>query len=180
MVFLAVGGNTPGTHGPVSATFGRIEDLLARHGIRVLRASRLYRSAPIGPGLQPAYLNAVLEIDSPYPPHVLLGHLKAIERQAGRRSGRAWGPRPLDLDVIDFKRRVIGWPGSSGRSEGRLVLPHPQAHRRAFVLAPLSDIDPHWRHPGLGLSAKALLKRLKARPGDLVPVVDFERGPWQR
>jgi 2-amino-4-hydroxy-6-hydroxymethyldihydropteridine diphosphokinase len=82
-----------------------------------------------------------------------------LERKAGRRAGRPQGPRPLDIDILDYGGRRLGWPGR-GRRRARLVLPHPEAHRRAFVLVPLAQVAPHWRHPVLGASARALLDRL--------------------
>jgi 2-amino-4-hydroxy-6-hydroxymethyldihydropteridine diphosphokinase len=89
----------------------------------------------------------------------MLRLLKRIERRAGRRLGRRWGPRPLDIDILDYRGTRIGWPPRR-REPGRLILPHPEMHRRVFVLVPLLEIAPHWRHPILGLGARALLSHL--------------------
>jgi 2-amino-4-hydroxy-6-hydroxymethyldihydropteridine diphosphokinase len=95
-------------------------------------------------------------------PAALLRTLKRIERRAGRRLGRHWGPRQLDIDVLDFGGRQIGNPHGH-RRRGQLQLPHPEMHRRAFVLLPLREVAPSWRHPRLGLTVSALLARLPPR-----------------
>jgi 2-amino-4-hydroxy-6-hydroxymethyldihydropteridine diphosphokinase len=84
--------------------------------------------------------------------------LKQIERRAGRRGGRPWGPRTLDIDIVDYAGLVTHWRkgrGAFGRPRP-LVLPHPLAHERPFVLKPLLDIAPDWRHPALKRSAREL------------------------
>src|SRR5262249_54506970 len=95
----------------------------------------------------------------------LLRLLKQIEAQAGRRGGRPWGARTLDLDIIDYKGMTLNWSGSpKGMPRARarpLVLPHPQLQQRPFVLRPLLDVVPNWRHPSLKLSAGELWRRVK-------------------
>jgi len=106
---------------------------------------------------------ALLATSLPAP--ALLRLLKQIEARAGRRGGRPWGPRTLDLDIIDYKGMALNWSGSCKtmpRARVRpLVLPHPQLELRPFVLRPLLDIAPNWRHPVLKLSAEALWRRVK-------------------
>lgn len=112
-------------------------------GLRLLRASRIYETAPVGAPVaagppQGDYLNAVVELQSALPPRLLLLRLQQIERAAGRR--RTWrnAPRTLDLDLL-----FHGAP----RRHPDLVLPHPRLHLRGFVLAPLAEIVPALRHP---------------------------------
>jgi 2-amino-4-hydroxy-6-hydroxymethyldihydropteridine diphosphokinase len=159
-VILGLGANRPGRWGGPEATLTRAGLELARLGLAPLCRSRLYVTAPVGVPGQPDFVNAVVVIQARLSPAALLRTLKHLERQAGRRYGRPWGPRPLDIDIIDYAGRRLGWPPARGR-RGRLILPHPHAHRRAFVLKPLSDIAPHWRHPVIGASARALLAQLK-------------------
>jgi 2-amino-4-hydroxy-6-hydroxymethyldihydropteridine diphosphokinase len=135
---------------------------LSQAGVRIVRASQLYSTAPVGPGRQSRYLNAVVVAATPLPPAALLRALKRIERRAGRRRGRRWGPRPLDIDILQYGAKRIGWP-PRWREPGGLILPHPEMHRRAFVLVPLLEVAPRWRHPVLGLQARALLRRLALR-----------------
>jgi 2-amino-4-hydroxy-6-hydroxymethyldihydropteridine diphosphokinase len=92
-------------------------------------------------------------------PASLLRLLKRIERQAGRRPTPPLQPRPLDVDILDFGGRRLNWP-SRRRERGRLVLPHPLLHKRAFVLVPLLQVAPRWSHPVLGVRARTLLARL--------------------
>jgi 2-amino-4-hydroxy-6-hydroxymethyldihydropteridine diphosphokinase len=126
--------------------------------IDVLAVSPLYETAPVGNAKQPAYVNAVASLATNLPPEALLRVLKAIERRAGRRGGRPWGPRTLDIDIVDYAGLVRNWRGRNGgfaRAGARpLVLPHPLAHERPFVLRPLLDIAPYWRHPALKRSAR--------------------------
>ncbi len=117
----------------------------------LLVASRLHTSRPIGPGTRD-YANAVVMIESKHKPDALLKKLKKMERAAGRRPGRRWGDRPLDLDIV-------AWSGGIWASPG-LTIPHPAFRKRRFVLAPLCEIAPDWRDPLTYLTARQLLARL--------------------
>lgn len=162
---LALGANISGIWGPPLATLRRTIAQLPTVGIQPLRVSALYETAPLGGGRQPRFLNAVIIARASHSPARLLALLKHMELCAGRRSRQRFGARPLDLDIIDFGGRVIGWP--PGRRRSLLVLPHPEAHRRAFVLVPLLDVLPAWYHPALKISVSRLLRRLARRPGDV-------------
>jgi 2-amino-4-hydroxy-6-hydroxymethyldihydropteridine diphosphokinase len=110
---------------------------------RLLRRSRLYRSAPWGRLDQPEFVNAVALIETTLPPRALLEELLAIERRAGReRDATRWGPRVLDLDILVYADQILDEPG--------LHLPHPHLYQRAFALAPLTEIAPTLLVPGLG------------------------------
>lgn len=133
--------------------------LRAAPGIALLRASRVWDTAPLGPP-QPRYLNAVLELEVTLPPDRLLSELQAIEREAGRvRSGPRWAARTLDLDLLLYGGQVIRTP--------RLAVPHPELTARRFVLAPLAELCPERTVPGTGKTVAELLAL--APPGDLVP-----------
>jgi 2-amino-4-hydroxy-6-hydroxymethyldihydropteridine diphosphokinase len=119
---------------------------------RLMRHSRLYRSAPWGHADQPEFINAVAQVDTSLAPHDLLDALLAIERNAGRqRDATRWGPRVLDLDILAYGDVAIDEPG--------LHLPHPHLHERAFVLMPLCELAPELQIPGRG-RADELLARL--------------------
>jgi len=123
-------------------------------GVFVL--SRVIASRPVGPGKR-SYANAVVLIESDLSPPEMLSHLKGIERAHGRRAGRRWGDRPLDLDII-------GWSGGIWASR-TLTIPHPAFRQRRFVLGPLVEIAPGWRDPVTHLTARQLLARLdRKRP----------------
>jgi 2-amino-4-hydroxy-6-hydroxymethyldihydropteridine diphosphokinase len=173
MLLLALGANMRGAWGGPAETLARARRELAAAGVRTLRASRLYATPPLGPGRQARYLNAVLKMEASLAPGALLRLVKGLERRAGRRFGRRWGPRCLDIDVLDFGGRRLGWPVRR-RERGRLILPHPEMHRRAFVLVPLLEVDRHWRHPVFGVRGRALLGWLAAAaPRNLRQILDF-------
>lgn len=132
-----------------------VDALDALAGTRLQRHSSLYRSPPLqGPGVppQPHYLNAVAELETGLQGLELLDGLLEIEARHGRRRGVKWGPRTLDLDVLLYGDGEIDHP--------RLRVPHPELHRRPFVLYPLAELDEGLTVPGLG------------RLGDLLPPVD--------
>jgi 2-amino-4-hydroxy-6-hydroxymethyldihydropteridine diphosphokinase len=125
-------------------------------GMRLIGLSRWFGSAPVPPSGQPPYVNAVaaLRIDPNVgiDPAWLLSRLMSIEEACGRRRGAPNAARTLDLDIIAIGDQVRDAPDP--------VLPHPRAHLRAFVLAPLADVVPDWVHPVLGRTAAVLLADL--------------------
>jgi 2-amino-4-hydroxy-6-hydroxymethyldihydropteridine diphosphokinase len=114
----------------------------------VLAISPVYETAPVGGPAQPDYLNAVLIIGTGLPSWDLLEAVRRIEADFGRVRAERFGPRTLDVDIIDYAGQVSGDPA--------LTLPHPRAHERAFVLAPWHDIDPGAELPGRGAVAGLL------------------------
>ncbi|HZR70082.1 MAG TPA: 2-amino-4-hydroxy-6-hydroxymethyldihydropteridine diphosphokinase [Burkholderiales bacterium] len=121
-------------------------------GTRLMRASSLWRTAPVGYAAQPDFVNAVAEVETAQAPRALLEALLAIEKRFGRERSFANAPRTLDLDLLLYGDRVL--------SEQGLELPHPRMHERAFVLAPLVEIAPEVEIPGKG-RAHALLARCR-------------------
>ena len=112
--------------------------------------SHLYRTAPVGYADQPPFVNACARVDTRLAPRALLAGLLDIERRHGRVRDLPNGPRTLDLDIVLYGGATIDEPG--------LAVPHPRAHERAFVLAPLLDVWPEAAIPGHG-GARALLER---------------------
>jgi 2-amino-4-hydroxy-6-hydroxymethyldihydropteridine diphosphokinase len=116
---------------------------------RLLRQSGIYRSAPWGVAEQPDFLNAVAEIETRLSARELLGSLLDIEKQAGRmRNGPRWGPRSIDLDLLDYAGQHI--------DEDGLVVPHPRMAERAFVLLPLAELASSLEIPGIGRVSRLL------------------------
>lgn len=153
MIIVALGSNQNGPWGNPDQTLRRALAELGRDGIKLIRASRLMKSTPYGKTNQPAFVNAVARIATHLPPEALMRRLHAIERAAGRRRAQRWGPRTLDLDLIDYH-------GLVRRRPSRLVLPHPGVADRIFVLKPLAEMEPSWLHPVLRKTAAALLRKL--------------------
>ncbi len=122
-------------------------------GIRLARVSSLYRSAPWGLTDQPDYLNAVALLETTLSADALLARLRAEEERAGRVRERRWGPRTLDLDLL--------WYGNELRDDPTLALPHPRLAERTFVLEPLAEIRPSWRHPRTGRTPAEMLEILR-------------------
>ncbi|MGD9537897.1 MAG: 2-amino-4-hydroxy-6-hydroxymethyldihydropteridine diphosphokinase [Alphaproteobacteria bacterium] len=159
MIFVALGANLPSAaHGPPAAGLRAALAAMPAHGIVVSRVSRFYRSAPVPASDQPWYVNAVAEVESGLPPQALLRALLDIEAAFGRvRLGRN-DARVLDLDLLDYHGKVGHWPASGGLPA--LDLPHPRLVERAFVLLPLADLAPAWRHPASGEGLEALIAAL--------------------
>jgi len=167
-VLVALGANCPGPWGTPAQTIAHALGKIERANVAVRAVSPLYETRAVGNARQPVYVNAVALLDTTLSPETLLRVLKQIERDAGRRGGRPWGPRTLDIDVVDYKGLVRHWRDGRGdfaRAGTRpLVLPHPLAHERPFVLRPLKDIAPGWRHPVLRRSARELWSLVARKP----------------
>jgi 2-amino-4-hydroxy-6-hydroxymethyldihydropteridine diphosphokinase len=129
-----------------------VERLDRTPGVQVLRRSRRYDTAPAGGEARERFLNAVVEVAAAVGPAELLRICKAIERDLGRLPGARWADRPIDLDVVLWGEEIVEQPD--------LVVPHPELHRRRFVLAPLCDLVPEARHPRLGRTMAELLTAL--------------------
>ena len=149
MILIGLGANLPSSRfGPPRKTLEAALDELESQGVHVVMRSRWYSSAPVPATDQPRYLNAVAAVETELAPEALLDLLHTIERDFGRRRSVANTAREIDLDLLAY--------GDVIRAHLPPILPHPRLAERAFVLRPLCDIDPAWRHPQLGLSAMAL------------------------
>ena len=177
MIFLGLGGNMPSQRfGSPRATLEAALIALAQHGVPVRRRSRWYRSRPLPDNGQPWYVNGVAEIETSLPPETLLARLLEIERQFGRERRERWAPRVIDLDLLAY-HDLNTWGSETG---GTPVVPHPRLHERAFVLVPLAELVPGWRHPVLHCTVEEMLAALP--PGQFVAAVepsgtDQSRGP---
>lgn len=149
MIYVALGANVPSPAGPPQDTLRRALEAMPQHGIAVVAVSPFYRSPAWPNPADPAYVNAVAEVKTRLLPGELLRALLAIEKSFGRVRKRANEPRTLDLDLIDY--------GGLVSDAEQLMLPHPRMHERAFVLRPLADIAPGWRHPDTGEGVLTLL-----------------------
>lgn len=157
MVLIGLGANLPSLAGSPAESLEAALRILDRGPARIAARSRLYRSVAVSPIPQPDYVNAVARLETELGPSALLARLMEIEAEFGRKRRLRDEPRTLDLDILDYHGTVTipkpeGAPGAGG-----LQLPHPRLATRAFVLLPLLEVAPDWRHPVTGESANALL-----------------------
>ncbi|MDX9860327.1 MAG: 2-amino-4-hydroxy-6-hydroxymethyldihydropteridine diphosphokinase [Rhodospirillales bacterium] len=155
MILIGIGSNISGPQGasPRQNCHNALK-LVEDSGVAIVRRSRWYRSAPVPASDQPWFINGVVAVEAAgLEPEPLLELFHQIELEFGRRRGQPNAPRPLDLDILDFEGRISG-PGAA------VVLPHPRMHQRAFVLVPLSEIAPEWRHPVIGDTVFELIAAL--------------------
>lgn len=122
--------------------------------LRIVAATRAVATPPLGPGTR-RFANAAALIETPLTPPALLAHCKALERRLGRRPGRRWGDRPIDLDLLL-------WSGGPWRTRA-LHLPHPGLTQRPFALLPAASLAPHWRVPGAARTLRQCAARLTRR-----------------
>ena len=148
VVIVALGSNLKDGYPSCSALLDAALGRFPAVGITVVRRSSGWRSAAWPDPALPDYLNAVALVETRLAPRALLAALIGLEAAFGRRRGRPNGPRTLDLDLIAFGRLVVSEPG--------LTVPHPRARDRRFVMGPLAEIAPAWRHPVDGRTAADL------------------------
>lgn len=154
-ILIAIGSNLPSPEfGPPRATCEAALAALARRGLRVVRRSRWFESAPVPASDQPWFVNGVALVETSLSPADLLALLHETERRFGRERREVNAARILDLDLIAY--------GDLVQTDSPPLLPHPRLHERAFVLLPLADVAPEWRHPADGRTVSAMIRALPA------------------
>ena len=149
LVYIGLGSNLSGSNlNPSQHLEGALKSINNNPDIYNLSKSSFYRTKPIGPQDQPDYVNAVATFETTLSPIALLDYLQQIESSHGRVRTERWGARTLDLDILFY--------GDLSINSDRLTLPHPRLGERAFVLAPLIEINPSFRFEN-GISAAELL-----------------------
>lgn len=151
MIYIALGSNLESPAGPPRATLAAALARLAGEGVRPAAVSPFYLTPAWPDPADPPFVNAAARLETALAPHELLGVLQSVERAFGRRPGPRNTPRPLDLDLLDYGGRVEAGPPA---------LPHPRLAARGFVLFPLRDVAPEWRHPATGARIGALIAAL--------------------
>ena len=159
MILIGIGSNlaAPPAKTPRETAENALPALTAPH-LQPIECSSWYESAPIPASDQPWFVNAVALIATELEPEKLLELMLGVEARFGRVRGEHNAARTLDLDLLDYDGLIIDTP--------RLILPHPRLHERRFVLEPLCEIAPGWRHPVLGTGARELLAAVP--PGQMV------------
>lgn len=153
MILIALGANLPSAHGGPAQTLHAALRQLARNGVGVIGVSRFFVTPAWPDPADPPFVNAVARVETAQSPEALMAQLSATETDFGRTRAARNAPRSLDLDLIDYNGLIIA---------GDLLLPHPRAAERGFVLVPLADIVPGWIHPVSGLHVRDLIDVLPA------------------
>lgn len=141
MIIIGLGANLPSCHGAPEQTLQKAIDAMRHKGLNVVSASSVWRSAPVPISDQPWYCNAVCVVDTPLDVHSIWEILSQIEQEFGRVRTEKNAARVLDLDLLIHHDTVM--------HGDTLTLPHPRLHERAFVLHPLHEVWPNWRHPSM-------------------------------
>lgn len=149
MIFIGLGSN----EGEPANNILQSLAILAEKGVSVVRCSSLYRTEPWGIREQNAFVNAVAEVGFPGSASELLTILLSVEQEMGRVRRFKWGPRLIDLDILEFNGEVI--------DQDRLKVPHPFYPERDFVLVPLAELEPEWQPTGSDLLIRDLIAALE-------------------
>jgi 2-amino-4-hydroxy-6-hydroxymethyldihydropteridine diphosphokinase len=149
MIFLGFGSNM----GDREAHMARALGELALAGLGIKRCATLIETPAWGIEDQAAFLNTVVEVDFGGTARELLHTVLEVERKMGRIREQKWGPRLIDIDIVEFNRQIIDEPG--------LQVPHPWYTERAFVLEPLAELEPYWVPTGMSKTVSSLLRELQ-------------------
>ena len=180
IALVALGSNATSTYGSANKTILAAIEIIARDFGVIRDVSRLYSTPCFPAGAGPDYVNAALALETHDLPALILQKFHRIERQFGRERTERWGDRTLDIDLLSWGAEVLPnnetyekWRAMPAdiqrmRAPEELVLPHPRMQDRAFVLVPLAEIAPDWRHPVLDRTMRELADALK--PADVADI----------
>lgn len=154
LILIGLGANLPSAFGEPSDTLKAALERLCDEGVKLVRRSQFWHSRPVPVSDQPWFVNAVAAVETSLSPQALLVLLHQIEAEFGRVRSVVNAPRLIDLDLLAYGRLIS--------AESPPLLPHPRMDQRAFVLLPLAEIAPDWRHPASGLDLPTLIARLPA------------------
>ncbi|MDE1986342.1 MAG: 2-amino-4-hydroxy-6-hydroxymethyldihydropteridine diphosphokinase [Alphaproteobacteria bacterium] len=154
MVLIALGANLASSVGAPAETIAEAIAELSKRGMKIAAKSRFFATPAWPDPSDPPFVNAVIRVETSLSSAAVMNLLHEIESAYGRTRSVKNAPRTLDLDLIDFDGRI---------EDGPPMLPHPRVAERAFVLIPLADVAPHWRHPVSGKMIEQLIAALPDR-----------------
>jgi 2-amino-4-hydroxy-6-hydroxymethyldihydropteridine diphosphokinase len=163
-LFLGLGSNLGDRWANLQRAVRALADLMVIEAI-----SPVYKTAPWGLKTQPEFLNLCLSTSTVLKPLPLLTEIKKIENRLGRKPSVRWGPRLLDIDILFYDDLIL--------ADEQLTIPHPQLAERAFVLAPLADLAPHFQHPQSSLTVEQMLAKVDQTAVYKLPKALFEEEP---
>ena len=166
MILIALGSNVPSAAGTPAETLRAALAALGAKGIEPVKVSQFYESEAWPVPSDPRFVNAVAQVETQLSAAALLERLQETERFFGRVRDIRNAPRTLDLDILDYHGRIEAGPPE---------LPHPRMQSRGFVLVPLAEIAPEWRHPVSGLAAAELIGKLPDRGRRVIPLQSKRR-----
>ncbi len=158
-ILVGLGGNLSSSVGSPATTLQAACDILGDSGLTNIEISSLYQSTPIPASDQPDFINCALKAETRLSPDALLHLFQATEKKLGRHAGDRWSARTCDIDLLAYGDSLLpnreSWCDVAYNKDpaaylNEPVVPHPRLHRRAFVLVPLCEIAPEWKHPYLG------------------------------
>lgn len=171
-VGIALGSNLPSGVGNSTKTLNAAVEHIRSAEVTDVNVSRFFRTPAWPPGSGPEFVNAALSLRTSMAPRDILDLLHRLEADLGRIRRERWGPRAIDLDLLFHGDAVLPdqetythWQQLPPADQAKhapdgLILPHPRLHERAFVLVPLADVAPTWRHPVLGQTVAAMADAL--------------------
>lgn len=179
---IAIGSNLPGMAGNPFRVCNSALDACESPDVRILRRARWRRSPAFPPGSGPEFVNGAALVETTLSASDLLSRLHDVEAEMGRVRRVRWGPRVCDIDLIAYGdlvapdsetvSRLMQTDATAGVAPDQMILPHPRMHERAFVLAPLADVAPDWRHPVTKLTVGEMLASLPQAARDDVTIIE--------
>lgn len=172
LIIVALGANQPSRVGNPQQTLDFALKLIAQKAVIVARVSSWWRTPAVPAESGPDFVNGVAVIKCNFTQSELMTALHNVENQIGRVRDQRWGPRVCDIDLIAWddviapglpelsRLMALGANAIDEPAPSDLILPHPRMHERAFVLAPMAEVAPDWRHPVLGLTTEEMLAKL--------------------